>query len=172
MSEYKLVINEAPEDIVDVDTNASAQQEQKKKRRILSVDIIRSWCLLCMVFDHAIVYLSYKARPDGRLIESYDILDFLGMNLAPSFLFLSGASTTLSSKSKIPFVQGLWRALVRFLFLFACEAILTAFCVSLDNMFDILSCMAFSALVTFFCSYLTPSGMSNIIYIHTHINTH
>ena len=148
------------------------ENEGKKSGRILSVDIMRGFALICMVMVHFMVYLG-----DAAAVDTWPYFFFnhvLADWGATCFLMMTGMSQVLSAQKH---VEGdnliiLRRALIRggFIFLVGIFMLALAWGIGKIWQWDILTLMGFATVMLFFCRFL-PSWLILILVVSLAICT-
>jgi uncharacterized membrane protein len=128
--------------------------------RVLSVDLLRGFSLVCMVLIHFMIYWGNAAAMDSWLY--FALNDLLGDWGAAGFLMMMGISQVLSA-AKAPTAAEIVlfkKALLRSIYLFVVGLIMLALAWGPEQIWqwDILTLMGFATLVLYGCRFL-PSWL-------------
>ncbi|MBF0551716.1 MAG: DUF1624 domain-containing protein, partial [Deltaproteobacteria bacterium] len=135
---------------------SSTETEDKKLTRILSIDVLRGFALICMVMVHCMVYWGNTAAVDTW---PYFFLNHILADLgAPCFLMMMGMSQVLSAQRHVE--EDNWlifkRTLIRGGFIFLVGIIMLALSWGPGKIWqwDILTLMGVATVLLFFCRFL------------------
>jgi uncharacterized membrane protein len=135
---------------------SDTETEDSKPERILSVDVMRGFALICMVLVHFMVYLGDAAAVDTwpYFILNHVVADFG----AACFLMMMGMSQVLSAQKHAGEVNRLVfrRTLIRggFIFLVGIFMLVLTWGPGKIWQWDILTLMGFATVMLFFCRFL------------------
>jgi uncharacterized membrane protein len=124
--------------------------------RIISIDVLRGFALVCMVLVHFTYHYGNEAAADSFI--SFFFNDVLADWGAAAFLMMMGISQALSSRrmgkpdNRLLFKRALLRG--GYLFVVGLMMLLLAFGPSRMWRWDILTLMGFATVVLFFCRFL------------------
>ena len=132
--------------------------------RVLSVDLLRGFSLVCMVLIHFIIYWGNEAAMHTWLYFTFN--DLLADWGAAGFLMMMGISQVLSA-AKTPDAAAMVlfkKALLRSVYLFVVGLIMLGLAWGPEQIWqwDILTLMGFATLVLYFCRFL-PSWLILVI---------
>ena len=141
------------------------ETEDKKQERILSVDVMRGFALICMVMVHFMVYWGDPTAVDTW---SYFLLNHVLADLgAPCFLMMMGMSQALSAQKRAeddndPVFR---RTLIRGGFIFLVGIFMLALSWGPGKIWqwDILTLMGFATVMLFFCRFLPSWSILAIV---------
>jgi len=124
--------------------------------RVLSIDIVRGFALVCMVLVHFLIYFSNAEAEKTWLYFSFNHL--LGDWGASCFLMMMGISQVFSERKHTDLSQYLLfqRALIRGLFIFIAGIVMLVLAWGPSQIWrwDILTLMGFATIIIFFCRKL------------------
>ena len=141
------------------------ETEDKKSERILSVDVMRGFALICMVMVHFMVYLGDAAAVDTW--PYFFLNHVLGDWGAACFLMMMGMSQVLSAQKHVGEDNRLIfrRTLIRGGFIFLVGVFMLALSWGPGKIWqwDILTLMGFATVLLFFCRFLPSWSILAIV---------
>ena len=143
-----------------IGTMSYIETEYKKPERIISVDVLRGFALICMVMIHVMIYLGDAAAADTW---PYFLLNHVLADLgAAGFLMMMGISQAISAQRHVGEDNLLIfkRTLIRGCFIFLVGLFMLALTWGPCKIWewDILTLMGFATVMLFFCRFL-PSWL-------------
>jgi len=143
----------------------STGTEDKKTKRVRSVDVLRGFALICMVLVHFMIYFGDEAAVDTWLYFVFNhVLADWG---ASCFLMMMGMSQVLSARKHVGEDNLLIfrRALIRGGFIFLAGILMLALAWGPGKIWewDILTLMGFSTVMLFFCRFLPSWSILAVI---------
>jgi uncharacterized membrane protein len=148
-----------------IGTMSYIETEYKKPERIISVDVLRGFALICMVMIHVMIYLGDAAAVDTW---PYFLLNHVLADLgAAGFLMMMGISQAISAQryAREDNLLIFKRTLIRGCFIFLVGLFMLALAWGPYKIWewDILTLMGFATVMLFFCRFLPSWSILAII---------